>query len=826
MTTGPQATVRRLERAHRPAGRRRDRPDGRDAALVPRDAGRERSWVGLVAQAGVAAFVEWFRDPDARAGITADVFGTAPRELTRAVTLQQTVELVRVAIAVVEEHVDELAAPATRQLLREAVLRYSREIAFAAAAGLRRRPPRRAAPGTPGSRRSSSTPCCAARPTSRCARGPPRSAGAATTRSPWSSGTRRDAEPEAVVDEIRRAARPRGLDVLDRRAGRPAGRRRSAASTRRRSRATRCSVAQFGARAGGGRPGRAPTCSRPAASAAAALAGLRAAAAWPDAPRPVLGRRPAARARARRRPGGPARAGRRGLPTAASTPGRRPARDADGLPRAGRRRWRRRARCCSSTPTPCATGCAGSTEVTGVRADRPAAALRAAAGLALGRLADAADRTQRLCRNPPKPRHTLVGLGTAAQRHRSRQGGAVLVIVAPGQGAQTPGFLAPWLELPGVAGPLALAVRLRRPRPRRTTAPRPTPRTIRDTAVAQPLLVAAGLVAAARGLPAPGRRVRHGRRRRRAQRRRDHRRRRPPASSRAEQAMVLVRERGRAMAEAAAVTPTGMTAVLGGDPDEVLAALERARAHRRQRQRRRPGRRRRHARAARRARRPTRREGARLRPARRSPARSTPSTWRPRSRRCGGYAARRQRARPAHPAALQPRRRRRARRPRRAARASSTRSRNPVRWDLCMRTMADLGVTGVHRGAAGRHADRPGQARPARRRDRGAQDARRPRGGPRPGRAARQRRTPSDDSPTWRLLVAPGQGHVPAVRPADAGTMLEPGDAVGIRRRPRATSSRVVAPHGGTVVEWLVEDGDPVAPGQPLVRLHPEAVPA
>ena len=38
--------------------------------------------------------------------------------------------------------------------------------------------------------------------------------------------------------------------------------------------------------------------------------------------------------------------------------------------------------------------------------------------------------------------------------------------------------------------------------------------------------------------------------------------------------MVLVRERGRAMAEAAAVTKTSMTAVLGGDRDEVLAALE------------------------------------------------------------------------------------------------------------------------------------------------------------------------------------------------------------------------------------------------------------
>ena len=36
--------------------------------------------------------------------------------------------------------------------------------------------------------------------------------------------------------------------------------------------------------------------------------------------------------------------------------------------------------------------------------------------------------------------------------------------------------------------------------------------------------------------------------------------------------------------------------------------------------------------------------------------------------------------------------------------------------------------------------------------------------------------------------------------------------------------SPVPAPHGGTVIEWLVEDGDPVSPGQPLVRLHPEGV--
>src|SRR3954454_16105193 len=91
-----------------------------------------RSWVNLVAQAGVAAFVEWFRQPDAPQAISADVFGTAPRELTRTVSLQQTVELVRVVIAVVEEQIEQIA-PGDEAVVREAVLRYSREIAFAAA---------------------------------------------------------------------------------------------------------------------------------------------------------------------------------------------------------------------------------------------------------------------------------------------------------------------------------------------------------------------------------------------------------------------------------------------------------------------------------------------------------------------------------------------------------------------------------------------------------------------------------------------------------------------------------------------------------------------
>jgi len=94
---------------------------------------QDRSWVGLVAQAGIGAFTTWYSDPDSTLAITADVFGSAPRELTRAVTLAQTLELVRAAVDVVEDHVDVVAAPGREQHLREAVLRYSREVAFAAA---------------------------------------------------------------------------------------------------------------------------------------------------------------------------------------------------------------------------------------------------------------------------------------------------------------------------------------------------------------------------------------------------------------------------------------------------------------------------------------------------------------------------------------------------------------------------------------------------------------------------------------------------------------------------------------------------------------------
>ncbi|MFB2581903.1 PucR family transcriptional regulator [Herbiconiux sp. P15] len=87
-----------------------------------------RSAVGLVAQAGIKSFIQWYDDPTTTTWIAADVFGSAPRELLRSVSLQQTLQLIRVVVEVVEERVAG-ADPS----LREAMLLYSREIAFAAA---------------------------------------------------------------------------------------------------------------------------------------------------------------------------------------------------------------------------------------------------------------------------------------------------------------------------------------------------------------------------------------------------------------------------------------------------------------------------------------------------------------------------------------------------------------------------------------------------------------------------------------------------------------------------------------------------------------------
>jgi [acyl-carrier-protein] S-malonyltransferase len=81
-----------------------------------------------------------------------------------------------------------------------------------------------------------------------------------------------------------------------------------------------------------------------------------------------------------------------------------------------------------------------------------------------------------------------------------------------------------------------------------------------------------------------------------------------------------------------------------------------------------------------------------------------------------------------------------------------------------------------------------------------------------------------DTSPTWRLLVAPAKGTF-ARSAAAEGESLAPTAEVGTITSLRDRTP-VVAPHGGVIMEWLVEDGDLVSPGQPLVRLHPQGVPA
>ena len=108
------ATLKRLEETLPWYG---DMPPGR------------RSAVGLVAQAGIASFISWYDDPRSTPWIASDVFGAAPRELLRSVSLQQTLQLIRVVVEVVEERVRNGGGAD----LHEAVLLYSREIAFAAA---------------------------------------------------------------------------------------------------------------------------------------------------------------------------------------------------------------------------------------------------------------------------------------------------------------------------------------------------------------------------------------------------------------------------------------------------------------------------------------------------------------------------------------------------------------------------------------------------------------------------------------------------------------------------------------------------------------------
>jgi [acyl-carrier-protein] S-malonyltransferase len=142
----------------------------------------------------------------------------------------------------------------------------------------------------------------------------------------------------------------------------------------------------------------------------------------------------------------------------------------------------------------------------------------------------------------------------------------VLAVLAPGQGAQTPGMMSPWLDLPGAEEQLGAFSELAKIDLRRlgTTA---TAEEIKDTAVTQPLIVALGLLAAEQlglageSVVVAGHSVGE-----------------LTAAAVAgalspDDAVSFAAVRGAQMAAACALTPTGMSAVLGGAPDEVVAAV-------------------------------------------------------------------------------------------------------------------------------------------------------------------------------------------------------------------------------------------------------------
>jgi [acyl-carrier-protein] S-malonyltransferase len=395
----------------------------------------------------------------------------------------------------------------------------------------------------------------------------------------------------------------------------------------------------------------------------------------------------------------------------------------------------------------------------------------------------------------------------------------VLVIVAPGQGAQTPGFLAPWVENPAFAERLTWlsAVSGLDLMHYGTEA---DAETIRDTAIAQPLLVAAGLLAALELFPHPadafgqiGAVAGHSVGELTA-----------AAGARvisAEQAMVLVRERGNAMAAASAATPTSMTAVVGGDRDEVLAALDK------------------HGLTPANDNGPGQIVAAGTVEQLAAFAEEAPAKARLMPLSVAGafhtehmapavdVLARLARSVSTHDARtpiISNRDGKVVHDGRDVLRRIVTQVSNPVRWDLCMETMLDLGVTGLLEmppagtltGIAKRQLK--GVETFALKTPDQLDDAR-------AFCAKHGSASEMDASPTWRMLVAPMKGtfrQVPDLREGDA---IAPESSIGAVASSR-DETEVTAPYGGTIVEWLVEDGDLVSPGQPLIRLHPEGVPS
>lgn len=278
------STVRKLERSISPLASRAMAGIEADLPWYQAMGAQERSWLGLVAQAGIAAFVAWFRSPpDSRDRAVADVFATAPRELVRSVTLAQTVEVVRRIVEVVEAAVDTIVDESEVPLVREAVLRYSREVAFSAAQLYAEAAEQR---GAWDARLEALLVDALLRgENSDAVRSRSAALGwAQVDRVVAIAGHPPDGDSEAVVEAVRRAAHAAAADVLT---GVQSDRLVVVlGSTRDLAAAVAGVSGQFGA---------GPVVIGPevgdlvsaTASAGAALAGLAAAPGWPDAPRPV-----------------------------------------------------------------------------------------------------------------------------------------------------------------------------------------------------------------------------------------------------------------------------------------------------------------------------------------------------------------------------------------------------------------------------------------------------------------------------------------------------------------------------------------------------------
>lgn len=243
----------------------------------------QRSIIGLIAQAGVAAFVDWLRQPAHRVESRGTIFGAAPREFARLITLQQTVEMVRLTVDVVEQAVGDLAAPAEETALREAVLRFSREVAFAAADVYAKAAEERGA--WHARLRAQLVDALLRGDAAESLQGRAAAMGWGTPSGVVVvAGPAPDGDNEQVLDEAERRARHVGVDAL---AGLHGDRLVIVLGGAGELMLCAAELAPVFGKGPivVGPP--VPTLSEAGRSASAALSGLRVAAGWPDAPRPV-----------------------------------------------------------------------------------------------------------------------------------------------------------------------------------------------------------------------------------------------------------------------------------------------------------------------------------------------------------------------------------------------------------------------------------------------------------------------------------------------------------------------------------------------------------